>query len=109
MAAELIAVIGGVDNDGVGEVAGGVEDLAEESVRLFQEVEVVASVAEPVIGVEIGGDFALVLGVGITRVQGGRKFTLDAVYRMASDGTRSEAVGSAFDADGIDVTLGVRF
>ncbi len=56
-----------------------------------------------------GFDFALVLGVGITRVQGGRKFTLDAVYRMASDGTRSEAVGSAFDADGIDVTLGVRF
>ncbi len=65
-------------------------------------------------GVEIdresgGYDLSLVLGAGFTHTLRGRQLTLDAVYRMASDGTSSDAPGSSFAADGIDVTLGLRF
>lgn len=65
-------------------------------------------------GVEIdrepgGYDLALVLGAGFTHTLRGRQLTLDAVYRMASDGTSTDAPGSSFAADGIDVTLGLRF
>lgn len=56
-----------------------------------------------------GYDLALVLGVGLSRAQCGRQFSLDAVHRMASEGTRSTAIASGFEADSVDVTLGVRF
>lgn len=59
---------------------------------------------------ESGGyDTALVLGVGLNHVHGGTRFNLDAVYRMASRGPRSDAPASGFEADGLDVTFGVRF
>lgn len=59
---------------------------------------------------ESGGyDLSLILGAGFTHSLWGRPLTLDAVYRMASDGTSSDAPGSSFVADGIDVTLGLRF
>ncbi len=59
---------------------------------------------------ESGGyDLAVVLGAGLTGAPWGRQWTLDVVYRMATDGTSSDAAGSSFKADGIDVTLGLRF
>lgn len=56
-----------------------------------------------------GYDTALVLGVGLDRVHGAKRLSLEAVFRMASGGPRSDAPANGFEADGLDVTLGVRF
>ncbi len=56
-----------------------------------------------------GYDLALVLGAGIAHTQWGRQCTLDVVYRMASEGPRGKAPGSGFVAEGVNVTLGLRF
>ena len=56
-----------------------------------------------------GYDLALVLGAGIARTQWGKQCSLDVVYRMASEGPRGEAAGNGFVADGVNVTLGLRF
>ena len=56
-----------------------------------------------------GYDLALVLGAGIAHTQWGKQCTLDVVYRMASDGPGGKARGNGFVADGVNVTLGLRF